>query len=136
MVRRISISAASVCTAVAVVVLPEALRTEVANWLLFTICGLSWAFVSMYGFRSYWRTTIAGRALMYITLSLALMTSQVSVSLMTESDYPFRDEVRLVLYSTLALTLLNLLWTLWIVQHTPWGGDSNQIDGHLEGEPN
>lgn len=92
--------------------LPENL---LGNIMVGGIAVLSWLFVILYGVRSDWRSTQPGRAIMYAMASLALFTSQVTVTVWM-TDYPFRSEVRGVLYTFLALMLLNLVVTLLLSQ--------------------
>lgn len=93
--------------------------TLAAN-ILFTLFTLSaWGFVVLYALRSNWRATRAGRTVMYLAGSFAAVGSQVAVSIWLGSDYPGRDFVRLSLYYGIALTMLNLTWTLWRYQNSP-----------------
>lgn len=68
-------------------------------------------FAGLYFFRSNWRATLAGRALLYSKLSLLAICAYGSAAL-TLDDFPVRDWVRLTVYLVVALTQLNLLLTL------------------------
>jgi hypothetical protein len=93
--------------------LPE---NMLGNIMVGGIAVTSWAFVVLYWIRSNWSSTQPGRALMYAMGSLALFTSQVTLTIWTDSAYPFRSEVRALLYSALLLTLVNLVTVLLLSQ--------------------
>lgn len=80
------------------------------------IAVLAWVFVILYGVRSNWKATQPGRALMYAMSSLAVYSSQVTVSVWTDSSYPFRSEIRALLYWVLVGTLMNLIVVLLLSQ--------------------
>lgn len=87
-----------------------------ANVLIVAIAVLSGAFTILYGFRSQWWRTHAGRAVFYLSTALTLFSGQVGISAWTGSSYLWRNEIRFVLYFTLAMTVVNLIWTLLIEQ--------------------
>lgn len=87
-----------------------------ANVLIVTIAVLSGAFTILYGVRSQWWRTHAGRAVFYLSTALALFSGQVGISAWTGSSYLWRNEIRFVLYFTLAVTVVNLIWTLLLEQ--------------------
>ena len=80
------------------------------------IAVLAWVFVILYGVRSNWKATQPGRSLMYAMSSLAVYSSQVTVSVWTDSSYPFRSEIRALLYWVLVGTLMNLIVVLLLSQ--------------------
>lgn len=68
-------------------------------------------FVIMYGVRSNWRATPAGRSLMYAIGSLNIITLMATVHLFT-GRYPGIEFVRIVAYTVLAFSAWRLVWTL------------------------
>lgn len=84
-----------------------------ANTMIASIAVLSWVFVALYGFRSQWTATNPGRAVLYAMLALALFSSQVSTTAWISSDYFLRNELRFVIYFSLAVTVTNLIRTVW-----------------------
>ncbi|WLP90267.1 hypothetical protein [Gordonia sp. NB41Y] len=93
-----------------------------ANALIVTIASLAGVFTLLYGLRSHWTATHAGRAVLYMSTALTLFGAQVSVSAWSGSDYPWRNEIRWILYFALAVTLANLIRTLLREQRRD-GGD-------------
>lgn len=92
---------------------------DVANVLVVTIAVKSTALTALYGFRSPWRSTMAGRAVMLLVSSLALITAQGTLTILTGADYPYRDHVRDVLFVYVAISLLWLLLTVFRLQQEP-----------------
>ena len=88
-----------------------------ADVLLLIITAAFWVFTLIYGFRSRWQVTHAGRVLLYLGLATALFATQVSLSAWSSSEYALRDQVRFILYFTLAVTAINLVRTLLVEQH-------------------
>ena len=70
-------------------------------------------FTLLYGFRSAWRTNRIGRVFLVKSSFLSLVLAQVCVSVWTQRDYPFRDEIRLVIYGLGFLSFLFMIRTLW-----------------------
>lgn len=93
-------------------VLPLVDARLAANVAIVVIAVAAWAFVALYGARSRWRITTAGRSVMYAMTALSLFATQVSVSAWLGSSYTGRDEIRFLLYWFLAVTLVNLVVTL------------------------
>lgn len=89
---------------------------DVANVLLVTVAVKATALTALYGLRSPWRATEAGRAVMLLVSSLALIMCQGSVTILTHADYPGRDFVRDALFVCVALALLWLLLTVFRLQ--------------------
>lgn len=97
-------------------VLPGINHTAIGNVMATAIALAAWSFAALYVSRSNWRSTVAGRALLYMMAAFASFATQVTVSAWTGSTYPFRDEIRGVLYTVLALTVANMVWTLYRIQ--------------------
>lgn len=88
-----------------------------ANALIVVIAALAGIFTLLYGGRSRWQSTNAGRAVLYVATALTLFSSQVGLSAWTGSDYPWRNEIRWVLYFALVVTLANLIRIVLVMQH-------------------
>lgn len=117
--RRIILASAAVACGVVVAVFDP---QEEARILRTTMTILAWLFVALYGFRSPWRTTEAGKTLMYTAVALGLIGLQL-ISVWWFGDYPFRAEVRSAVVSVLVLSLLHRLMVLWRFQHEEVRGD-------------
>ncbi|UVF61562.1 membrane protein [Gordonia phage Genamy16] len=87
-----------------------------ANILLTLMCVFSWVFTFLYGFRSHWNLTGAGRTLMYLSLSFSLVLTQVMVSVWSHSEYPGREIIRFISYFVLTAALLNMVRRVLIEQ--------------------
>ena len=83
-----------------------------ANILIVTISALAGVFTLLYGLRSRWWKTHAGRAVLYMSVALTAFSGQVGISAWTGASYLWRNEIRFVLYFGLAVTLANLIRTL------------------------
>lgn len=81
--------------------------------LLLLGAGLSvFAFALFYGFFFAWRSTPAGRAVLYFVSGLVALLAHFIVSRFMGGDYLFRDVVRAVVYGYLMVVSLRLLLTL------------------------
>lgn len=82
-------------------------------------------FVGFYGTRSHWRKYPAGRALMYMTASLALVYLWVALRLgLALAGHPQEDTVpwklaRIVLFGGVSVAQWRLLFTLLRIQRHP-----------------
>lgn len=110
--RLILAVAALLCAAVVVLFDPQ----EEARILLTTMTVLAWLFVGLYGWRSPWRSTEAGKTLMFTAAALGLIGLQL-LSYWWFGDYAWRNEVRSVTVIALVLSLLHRLVVLWEFQH-------------------
>ncbi|MCZ4649472.1 hypothetical protein O4106_21865 [Rhodococcus pyridinivorans] len=111
--RRLILAVAAVACGVVVAVFDP---QEEARILLTTMTVLAWLFVALYGIRSPWRTTEAGKTLMYTAVALGLIGMQL-ISVWWFGDYAWRNEVRAVTVIVLLLALLHRLIVLWEFQH-------------------
>ncbi len=64
---------------------------------------LAWTFAIVYGARSPWRATQAGRSVMATSVALGLIGAQLA-SVWIFGDYPGRAEVRAIVVLALVLT--------------------------------
>lgn len=82
----------------------------------------TFAFAAMYAWRSLWKSTPAGRALMYTMLSLGMFATQVSAGAWTtlifhyEQGYPWRLEIRVVIYAAMVVTVFRMIVNLVRIQ--------------------
>lgn len=104
--------AAAVCVVVVVVF---GAQTE-ARILIGAMTVLSLVFAALYGFRSPWRSTEAGKTLMFTALALAAIGVQ-QLSVWWFGDYVWRNEVRSLTITALVLALLHRILVLWESQH-------------------
>jgi len=71
----------------------------------------AWCFTLFYGLASTWRATAAARALFWIVLAYALLSTHLLVTVTTGFRPPWNQGVRQVLYFGLALAAMNLILT-------------------------
>ena len=81
----------------------------------FLLGAKAWIFVALYGFRSNWRATAAGRAVMGLVACIALICTQATLTIVF-GEFPGRPAVRLILIGSVGITLMNLLLTLVAAQ--------------------
>lgn len=110
----ILIGALGIDAAVIGVLAPD--YAEVGNifWMLLTL--KAWIFVGLYWFRSDWRATAGGRAIMRLIGCIAVI-GVLSTGTIVLGDYPGRAFVRLGLLAAVALAMLDLLLTLVAAQN-------------------
>lgn len=98
--------------ALALAVLPAFPERTAANIMIIVIATFAWILTLLYGLRSQWSVTKAGRATLYLSLALALFSTQLSMSVWVGSDHWGRNQIRFVLYFTLAMALVYVIWTV------------------------
>ena len=85
----------------------------IADVLILASCvgtvGFAVSYVSFFA----WRKTAAGRALLAFSLSLVSVILLAALAVWTENQYPFREYIRLTVYTGLAVTVWRLLFVLW-----------------------
>lgn len=86
------------------------LLADVALTLMATAVVL---FTILYGYRSAWNTNRIGKVFLVKSVLLSLVLVQVAVSVWTNSDYPFRDEIRLLIYASGFVAFVAMIRTLW-----------------------
>lgn len=62
----------------------------------------AWTFVGLYVGRSNWRAEAIGKVMVLTNVFLALVLTQAALSQWTDQDYPYRDQVRIIMYTALA----------------------------------
>ena len=75
------------------------------------------AFTVLYGLRSAWRATHAGRALFWLSASLSGILLLYALVVIWGPDYAFREEIRLVLSVTVVINIYRMLWVLLRAQN-------------------
>ncbi|BDB62345.1 hypothetical protein [Rhodococcus sp. RDE2] len=112
MVRRGLLGIGAMACAIVVVLFgPQAeARILIGAMTLFAL-----VFATLYT-RSPWRSTEAGKSLMFTALAIAAIGLQQLI-FWWFGDYPGRDELRAVAYSALALAMLHRVIVLWDSQH-------------------
>ncbi len=117
--NRAAVALAALAGLVAFWLVPD--REALATGFLGAIAALGWAFVGVYGIRSNWRSTAAGRGVMRLVLCLTVICTQGLVTVLTDYSYPGREVIRPLLLLGIALAILDLLLTLVRLQRG--GGD-------------
>ncbi|WJR32406.1 hypothetical protein P3F83_18010 [Mycobacteroides immunogenum] len=90
----------------------------VADVLLTVAAVLSWVFAMLYLTGSMWWLERVGRATISMMFALALVLTQNAMSVWWGENYPGRDQVRGLLYASLAYALARLVLTLHHIQRT------------------
>ncbi|WP_342800960.1 hypothetical protein [Nocardia sp. No.11] len=119
--NRAAVVVAALAGLIAFLLVPD--REALATGFLGAIGALGWAFVAVYGIRSNWRSTAAGRGVMRLVLCLTVICTQGMVTILTDYSYPGREVIRPLLLLGIALAILDLLLTLVRVQRARGGGD-------------
>lgn len=117
--NRAAVALAAVAGLLAFLFVPD--REALATGFLGAIAVLGWTFVAIYGIRSNWRSTAAGRGVMRLVLCLTVICTQGLVTVLTDYSYPGREVIRPLLLLGIALAILDLLLTLVRLQRG--GGD-------------
>lgn len=83
-----------------------------AAWSL--TCGAVFVtvFTVLYGSLSNWRSNRIGKILFTKSILFTLMMWQITASTWTGSDYPFRNQIRFVLYAAFALAYATMVVAL------------------------
>jgi len=84
-----------------------------ANVSLIYIFVLTSAFTLLYLFRSKWWTNRIGKAYLTKSIVTSLVLLQIVLATWWSLDYPFRQQIRFIIYTWGALVYLPMLATLW-----------------------
>lgn len=114
---KVALAAAALLGAAVIAVYPPEMEARI---LLVTMTVLAWTFAIVYGFRSPWRATQAGKSVMATSVALGLIGAQLA-SVWIFGDYPGRAEVRAFVVLALVLTLLHRLLVVLRIQHEEVG---------------
>lgn len=85
---------------------------EIGDWFLVALTVAMIVFTIIYGLRSKWWSNEVGRVFLPEKVLMCLVLFQVSLSAVTRSTYPYRDEARLLLYG---LGFLSLVWMIGLL---------------------
>ena len=72
----------------------------------------AFAFTILYGVRSAWRSTRAGRALMWLSVSLSGTMLYYALIVLLGPDYRFREPFSVVLAIAVTSNIYRMLWVL------------------------
>jgi hypothetical protein len=86
---------------------------DAVNVLIVTVAVKSTLLTLMYGFTAGWRFGPLGKSVILLVSSIAAVTLQGSVSIFTDAEYPGRDQIRAVLWTYVAASMLWLLLTIY-----------------------
>jgi len=78
-------------------------------------------FPVLYASRSNWRATLPGRALMQLSVSLAVVLVLVTIATLFGNVYPYRDAVRVAAYLFLVVSLWRQVVVLLRLQNVQHG---------------
>jgi len=78
-------------------------------------------FPVLYASRSNWRATLPGRALMQLSIALAVVLVLVSLATLFGNFYPYREAVRFAAYLFLVVSLWRQVITLLRLQNVQQG---------------
>jgi hypothetical protein len=83
------------------------------GWPVLTI------FILLYGLRSPWRSTAAGRALMQLAVALWLLYALGAANAAWGNDWPYRGVLRAIVFTTTTASFVRLLVLLVRIQRRP-----------------
>ena len=95
---------------------------------------LAWTFTILYAARSAWRSTQAGKALMYTSAALAVLGTQL-LSVWVFGNYQYRNEVRDVALLFVVLTILYRILVLLKIQAREHAERAGVLDLKSKGGP-
>lgn len=84
-----------------------------ANVSLIYIAVLTAVFAVRYAFWSNWRANHIGRTLFAKSVVLPFVLWQIVIATWWDSDYPFRQQIRFVIYTLGAVAYITMVVMLW-----------------------
>lgn len=87
-----------------------------ANTTLIVLAGLVTVFTLLYGIRSRWRSNPIGKIFLVKGVFLAAVLWQIVVAQWIDTEYPFRQQIRFVIYAGGAVAYIVMLASLWRLQ--------------------
>ncbi len=84
-----------------------------ANISLIYLAALVTIFTALYGIRSRWQKNRVGRVFLVKSVVLAAVLWQIVLSTWWDTEYPFRQEVRFIIYTVGAWCYVPMLIQLW-----------------------
>lgn len=70
-------------------------------------------FTVLYGLRSLWRANRIGKIFFTKSVVLAAVLWQIVLASWWDTEYPWRQQIRYVIYTLGALVYIPMLWSLW-----------------------
>ena len=89
-----------------------------ANVSLVYMAALVTIFTVLYGWRSRWRVNRIGRVFLAKGVAFSLVLWQIVVATWIDTDYPYRQHIRFIIYSLGAVAYLAMVVTLWAEQRS------------------
>lgn len=87
-----------------------------ANASLVYMAALVTIFTVRYGWRSNWRANTIGKVFLAKGIAFSLVLWQTVVATWIDTDYPYRQHVRFIIYSLGAIAYAAMVVTLWMEQ--------------------
>lgn len=84
-----------------------------ANVSLIYMGALTTIFVLLYGFRSNWRANKVGRTLFAKSVVLPFVLWQIVLATWWDTDFPYRQQIRFIIYSLGAIAYVTMTVLLW-----------------------
>lgn len=84
-----------------------------ANISLVIAAALVSAFTVLYGLRSLWRSNRIWKIFFTKSVVLAAVLWQIVLASWWDTDYPWRQQIRYVIYTLGAIVYIPMLWSLW-----------------------
>ena len=88
-----------------------------ANVSLIYVAVLTTVFVVRYGVWSNWRANHIGRTLLAKSIVLPVVLWQIVLSVWWDTEFPFRQQIRFVIYSLGAVAYATMVVMLWREQN-------------------
>lgn len=83
-----------------------------ANWSLTVGAVVVTTFTGLYASRSNWKANTIGRILLVKSIFLTGMLWQIAASVWIDENYPFRQQIRFVIYALMAVSYIAMVATL------------------------
>lgn len=84
-----------------------------ANVSLIYVALFTTAFALLYGVRSKWWTNRIGKIFLAKSVVLPLVIAQAALATWWDTEYPFRQQIRFIVYSLGAVVYVPMLVSLW-----------------------
>jgi hypothetical protein len=88
-----------------------------ANWSLTVLTVCVTVFTVLYAARSNWKANPIGAILLAKSIFLTVTLWQIVASVWVSTEYPFRQQIRFVIYALGALAYITMVVSLWRYQH-------------------
>jgi len=84
-----------------------------ANVSLVFIAAFTTFFAALYGVRSNWQGNRIGRIFFAKSVVLPLVLWQIVLSVWWDTEYPFRQQIRFVIYTLGGVAFITMIVSLW-----------------------